>query len=248
MNNDNPNPREVIDKAINANIARIRTTFLAEVIEYRIRDNGYPVVDIRPIVKGRDNNGNTYDRAVLFGLPYCPPSGAGFVVYVPLAVGDVVECAALERSADEYMQNGSKNYAAVDPRRHDENDAIVLNKVRDFNAEYSNNVVQNDNLIIAKIDGSCRFEIRQDGSIVSHSADVRLGSAAATQAVALAPEVLAQLADIASALNILSVWYSAGVAAATAIGSPQPALFVPSAPTPNLITPALNGATKVKAE
>lgn len=244
---DTPNPRAITDKAIAANVALIRTSFLAEVIEYTINENGVPLVDVKPIVQGRDNLGVNFERAPITGIPYNPPSAGGFIVYAPLQVGDIVECGVYERSAEEYTANGSTNYAPANPRKHHEADAFVRTKVRARIDNIEDSQVNETDLVIGLIDGSARFVITPGGVVTVHSADVRLGDATASQAVALNPAVLAQLQAIASSLAPLITWYNAGVAAAISAGVPVPAQFLPATPPAPVYTATLNGATKVKA-
>lgn len=241
------NPRKIIDKAVAANTARLRTTFLARVEAYTV-DNGVPLVDVRPIVKGRTNNGGVYERAVLYDLPYCPPAAGPFVVYLPLAVGDVVECGVFERSAEEYFVGGSASYEAVDPRRHDERDAYVRARVRSRTQPLAAAVASATDLVIGFADGTTRIVITSSGAVHVVSGDVRLGSATANAPVALNPNVLAQLQAIAAAVGPLVTWYNAGVTAAVAAGVAVPAQFLPATPPATPYTAALTGAAKVKAE
>jgi len=246
---DIPNARETIDKAINANVAGIRTTFLAEVTAYAVNANNIPLVDVRPIVHGRDNKSVTYGRAVLTEIPYYPPSAGAFIIFAPLAIGDIVECCAFERSSVEYVINGSTDYAAGDPRRHSYADAYVRGKVRSRADALASNVSSagSADLVIGFADGSSRIAIKASGEIIVNGTQVRLGSDTAASAVALNPEVLAQLQALSGAITGLLVWYNAGVASAVLAGVPVPAMFKPLDIPASPYTPALVGATKVKA-
>lgn len=248
MANETANVRAIIDKAVAANTARLRTSFLARVEAYTT-EGGVPLVDVRPLVRGRTNADAKFDRAILYDLPYCPPAAGPFVVYTPLAVGDIVECGVFERSAVEHFVGGNAEpYDADDPRRHDERDAYVRTAVRSRNKPLDASVASSTDLVIGLVDGSARIVVTAAGAVQIVSGDVRLGDAAAASAVALNPAVLTQLQAIAAALTPLSVWYNAGVAAATLAGVPIAAMF---APAPGVAAPvyaaSLVGATKVKA-
>lgn len=234
------NPREVFDKAIRANLGTVHTTAVCKVLSYDLND-GAPKADVQPVHKYRTNTGEFIDPPILYDVPVPPLSWGDFVIHAPLNEGDFVVVSYSERSLDDWLTNGGTNIEAKDPRRFNDQDAIVLRRIDPDGAGADSASVQSGALTLSKRDGSVRIVITADGKVVLESDNIFLGSEGATKKVALAEDVEAEIQSVRSAL----AGHTHPVAGVTpGMGSVTTASPLPVIPT----TVGPTGADKVKAE
>ncbi len=234
------NPREILDKAVRANLGSVHTTEVCRVVAYDL-SGGTPVADVVPVAKRRTNTGEFVDPPTLYDVPVPPLSWGDFVIHAPLNEGDFVIVSYSERSLDDWLTNGGTDVEPKDPRRFSDQDAVVLRRIDPDGAGPDASTVQADALTLANRDGSVRIVINGDGSVVIDSDEIFLGSAGATKKVALAEDVEAEIASVRSAL----AGHTHPVAGVTpGMGSVTTATPLPVIPT----TVGPTGADKVKAE
>ncbi len=182
------NPRTVLDKAIRANLGGVHTAEVCKVLAYDLNE-GVPVADVRPVNKRRTNLDEFVDAPILYGVPVPPLAWGDFVIHAPLNEGDHVLVSYAERSLDEWLANGGDEVEPRDSRRFSESDAVVLRKIDPLSQAPSSDAIQADALTLSKRDGSARVIINADGSVVVDSNTIKLGSSAASDAVALSSKV-----------------------------------------------------------
>jgi hypothetical protein len=213
---------------------RIHTALVARVETF---EEDTRLADVQPLVKGRTREGAHVERAPLYAVP-CPALAWGdWLIAAPYQKGDHVLVLVLERSHEEWRDGQVGTLEPSDERRHDLRDAFVLMRVDADGAIPSAPALQSGALTLSRRDGSVQVVLSPGG--------VQLGDHTAADAVALAPEVLAQLQAVAATLGPIVTWYNLGVAAANTAGSPVPATFAPGSVGPTY-SAALAGATKVK--
>ena len=237
------NPREVLDRAIRANLGAVNTVVVCRVLAYDL-NNGAPKADIQPVHRHRTNRGDFIDPPTLYDVPVPPVMWGDFVIHAPLTVGDYVLAAIADRSLDEWLENGGSKVDPDDPRRFNLQDAVVLGRVDPFESGASGSSVQADALTLSKRDGSVRVIINADGSVVVDSGDIRLGSAAASVFVSLASKVDQFITFLD---GVVTSWVpvagDGGASLKAAYIAARTSLYgAPPIPIPT------TGATKVKAE
>jgi hypothetical protein len=213
---DTPGDADLLLEAGRAAVARVHTCLPGVVVSY---DRTKQSATVQPAVRGRYKDPSTgelvtYQMPVIANVPVAFPSGAGLSITWDLESGDPVTLVFAERSIDEWKTVGGSDATPRDVRRHDLSDAIAIPGGRPFSdpvpaAGYAENA------------GVLRCD------------DLRLGSAAASDFVALASLVLARLNAIVTAFNTHT--HPTGVGPT---GTPVTPMGVP----------ASVAATKVKAE
>lgn len=198
-------------------IARIHTALPGKVVSY---DRVSQTAVVRTAVQFKFAHPDTglptdYEAPAIARAPVAFPGGGDFSFTWELAAGDDVLLVFAERSLDEWKsRGGAQAVAAGDVRRFDVTDAIVIPALRS----------PADPIPAAGIDAT---------AMVIRGPEIRLGSASATQFVALANLVLAEL----NALRAEIILHTH----ATGIGPTGPAIGVGA-------SSGAVAATKVKAE
>ena len=173
---------------------------------------------------GSDGADECFRVPPLTGCPVMfPGAGSAYALTWPLAAGDTVAVLIAERSIAEWLETGGTATEPADPRRHDYSDAFILPGA-------------------LHVAATATADMHDPAALVAFAASIKLGSAAASSAVALQPEVTTDLSTLESAI----------VAAATAAGSigdvAQWSAFSSTLSAALTGWPAAAGATKVEAE
>lgn len=152
-----------------------------------------------------------------------PGAGSTYALTWPLAAGDTVAVLIAERSVAEWLETGATATEPSDPRRHDYSDAFILPGA-------------------LHVAAGATSGMHDPAALVAFAPSVKLGSASASSAVALQPEVATDLDTLATALQNAAT-------AAGAIGDPgQWSAFATTLAAALAAWPAAAGATKVEAE
>lgn len=207
---------QVLREAADARVALVHTGTPGKIVAY---DHTTQKATVQPIPRGayRDDDGEVrrYDFPAIANVPVMFPSASGYAITFPITIGDHGWLEFGERSIDEWLATGEGTTEPLDLRRHDLSDAVFYPGTRSFaNA-----------IAAAGIDVA---------ALVVEGANIKLGSSAATLAVALNDQVLADL-------NALKLAVAAAVIAPGDGGASLKAAIAGW-------TPSAAGATKVKAE
>jgi hypothetical protein len=218
MPSETPDLGDLLAEAVAFARGSIATAIPATVVAY---DPVRQAVTAKPTVSGRYQDPDTgalipFPLPTISNVPVAFPSSAGFAITWPLAPGDTVYLLIADSSLDEWKATGNPENLPQDTRRFDLTDAIAIPGLRPFTRP------------IPATGWSAT-------ALVVEGVDIRLGSSAAGDPVALSTLVAAELARIVTAFNLHTH---------TATG--------PTAPTTPPITPmAAPGnvaSAKVKAE
>lgn len=215
---DNPTEFELLSEAVAAGLGPVRTSIPGRIIDY---NSTKQTATVEVVVRSRYFDTATeefifYQPKPISNVPVQWPSGDGGSLTWPLAAGDPVTLVFADRSIDEWKSTAQNDNTPRDPRRFDLSDAIALPGARSPRSPLSS----------AAIDGS--------DVVLRAKNSVRLGDSTATDFVALASKVDAEIDKLWTAL---SLHVHPGVT--TGPGSTgAPVVVDTSAPT---------GATKVKA-
>lgn len=211
MSTNVPTLKDALAAATSKALEGVHTSMPGTVVSY---DRTTQTATIRPAIRQtyRDGSGKLTTEKLpdIPSVPVLFPTSAAASLTFELAAGDPVILVVGEASTDEYRTSGAEDNTPQDVRRFDLSDSVAIPGGRPV--------------------GSTDYA---DGAAVLRSDDIRLGSSAASDFVALASLVLAQLNSIYTQLQ--NHTHSTGV------GPTGPAVGVTVAPT----SPA---ATKVKAE
>lgn len=179
-----PTIAEVIRRAVEARLVDVHTAIPARVTRY---DATTCVVDAAPLVRAPETAEDgtvTYTALpVVTNVPVAFPGAGGFRVTFPVAVGDTVLLVFTEASLDRWMQFGGE-VDPEDPRRFALSDAIAIPGVRP---------------------AAQAVAAATDAVVVESTADIRLGTKTAAEAVALASKVATELNTLKSAINTAPV-------------------------------------------
>lgn len=218
-----PSEADNLLRAVKAQTARIHTSIPGVVVSY---DAATQTADVRPAVKSfsRDAKGaiTAATQPVIPAVPVAFPEGGGFSITWPLEAGDPVLLVFCERSLDEWRSVTGDDHEPQDPaRRHDLMDAIAI-------PGGSSPV------------SALGTDAWAAGALVVRGDDLRLGSATASDFVALASLVLAELNALRAEL-ILHTHTVAGITPGGGSVASLPAIGIGAAS-------GSVAAAKVKAE
>ncbi len=220
---DTPELAAIMRAAASGALAKVHTAIPAKIVSY---DAATQRAVVQPAIQGKFRAPGSeevinVELPKIARVPVAFPSAAGFSITWPLSVGDPVTLIFAERSLDEWLTTGNDSNTAADPRRFDLSDAIAIPGGRPFN----------DPIPAAGVEA---------GVMVVRATMIKLGSASASDFVALASKVEAQLARIEAAMvAALAIPLDGGV------GLQASFLVALTVPGP---FPASTAATKVKAE
>lgn len=217
---DQPSETDTIREIVRSEIARLHTSIPAVVLSY---DRTTQRATVQPVVRFSRRDAETGERVTYQAPPIanCPvawPSSGSASLTWDLANGDPCVLVFSERSLDEWLTTGEIDNEPADPRRHHLSDAVVFPGARSFA----------DALPAAAYAA---------GATVLRGADIRLGSSAASDAVALSSLVSGALSTLKTAITATVVVAGDGGASFKAT-----LLAALSSWPPSL------GASKVKAE
>lgn len=109
----------------------LRVAFPAQVLRY---DSEKQLCDVQPLVRDRfqdeDDGWTSITLPPIPNVPVCWMRGGGFVMTMPLAVGDIVEILVNDRSLDQWIEQGGVQDPA-DQRRHNLSDAVAIPGLHD---------------------------------------------------------------------------------------------------------------------
>lgn len=224
-----PSTADLHEQAGSAATARVNVALPGTIVTYD-HDLQMAAVQIVPCFRKRDDDGAPvkYRPPVVHGVPVAFYGGSGFSDTFPLSVGDPGILLFCDRQIDEWKATGARTTEPQTLRRHSLNDAIFIPGARSFA----------DPVPAAGLDATAR---------VIRAPELRLGSASASDYVALASQVQTALAALEAALDAAS---NAALLAATAGdgGTLAFTAFQSSLQTALAAWPPAMAATKVKAE
>lgn len=210
-NADNPGFEVVLEEAIEAKRAEVRTYLPGEVLSYDHEDQR---AKVRPTVTLRRRDPETdeakFYTPIIANVPVAFPSSSGHSITFPLSEGDTVELQFASRSLDEWLESGTDSAPIEpnDPRRHDVTDVVARPTLRSFADALGD-------------------ERRDPDALVIYSDDeIHLGSDDPDQFVALADDVKSEISSLSSTVNALVTAYNGhthdgNVVAPTAQGVPH---------------------------
>lgn len=218
---DTPDDETLIKDIARQAVAKVGTMLPGRILSY---DRATQTCTVRPLIRRSRRDPVTGARISYLPEPvsnvpvWFPGGSAGGLTY-DLAAGDDCLIFMAERSLDEWKGTGRDDNTPADfMRRHDLTDAIVFPGVRP---------------IVDPLPATAYAS----GAVVLRGGDVRLGDSTATDFVALASLVLAELQHLAAQFN-----------AHTHLYAPGPGTPVPTATPIPTATPATSvAADKVKA-
>lgn len=184
MSTPAPTLADLLRQTQAAALGRVHTATPGTILSY---DAARQAATVQPALRIPSTDPETGARVFrkLPPIASCPvlwPSGGGCSLTWPLEQGDPCTILVAERSTDEYRATGGRDVEPQDPRRFDWSDALVLPAWTPFNAP----------IPTAGIHATAAV-LRAD--------ELRLGSSAATDWIALASLVLARLNAIETAFN-----------------------------------------------
>lgn len=81
---------------------------------------------IQGVVTDSEENETNEDISPLVDVPICFPSGGGFILTMPIAVGDEVLVVLASRCIDSWWQNGGYQNVPMETRMHDLSDGFAI--------------------------------------------------------------------------------------------------------------------------
>lgn len=165
---NDPELEDVIRAAVRSETAKIHTSTKGIVISYdRVKQSA----TIQPVIESAFYDGEAlvqYLPEPIANVPVQFPGSNTFAITWELKAGDPVTLVFAERSLDEWKSTGKRDNKPQDFRRFDITDAQALPGGHSFSAPIGSNGVDAQSMVIL-------------------GAMIKLGSSAASQAVALGP-------------------------------------------------------------
>ena len=210
---------EVLQEMLDGRLARLHTGMAGKVIAV---DMALQKVTVQPPILFRRvraaGENEAHNPPPIPGVPIAFFSTLAGAITADVVVGDLGWLMFGERSHEEWFALGTEDNEPQDPRRHALADAVFLPGVRPFSSPLPP-------------------DTHAPGAIVINGADVRLGDATATEFVALASFVLAELNSLKTAFDAHTHVYIPGTLPTVVTG-------------PGPVAPVVGSvaATKVKAK
>lgn len=188
-----PTQREALDRVLKAGRRSLHTAFPAKVLAY---DAAAQTVDVEPQLMREleDDEGALGYEALptLYDVPVQWPRAGGFVLTMPIAVGDFVEILCAEQSTLVWRDKGEVSEPGLS-MPHGLNGCIAKPGWYPDAGRLAD--VSTTDLMIGKADGSASIRIKADGTVV-------LGGEQGAQLVALANKVDALFKALLSAVPV----------------------------------------------
>lgn len=113
---------DVIDslqKMVAGEISGIHTSTVGKVVSY---DSSKGLASVKPSIKYKTANGDSYDYPIIVNVPVFFPTGGDTQITYPIKAGD--DCCLIfsERSMDDWLSGGSSS----DPRKFDLTDCMAF--------------------------------------------------------------------------------------------------------------------------
>ena len=149
---------------IKSALSKIRTAFLAKVVNVYKEKN---LVDIFPIIKGVDANGNELDQVPIFRIPYFQYVGGSNKIIITPEVNDYGLCITSDRDITNFKINRKETKPAT-LRMFDARDSFYVGGF--LNEKQIKNLIEiNNNGIKVKTDGTMTIEATGEIDIISDS-------------------------------------------------------------------------------
>ena len=194
--------------------AEIHTCMPGRVVSYDDA-TGRAVVelDIKERIAGDGDEDDTYDAfSTLVEVPVMAWKRGDWIIHSSVTKKEPVMVHFAERSLDEWLETFERGIEPVDPRRFDLNDAIAVPGLLTAKHPISASVREAGSLTIAKIDGSVRIRLKENGGIemIPGTGQVCVGEGVlgalslATPSDAKINEIITQLNLVITAVNVLT--------------------------------------------
>lgn len=188
--------RQSFDKAITANLMAQHTLLICQVTSYDL-NGGFPIADLKPINKFMKNDGTYLEPSEMLQIP-CPPlEFGGFLIHARYKKGDFVVVEVMERSLEEWLENGKPGVEASNKNYRQLKDAIVSRKIRFSKDKIS--ALSEDALLITNPEQTAYIKLEENGRVLIQSEDINLGGLNGKK-VALEPEVKAEISALRAEL------------------------------------------------
>lgn len=149
---------------IKSALSKIRTAFLAKVVNVYKEKN---LVDIFPIIKGVDANGNELEQVPIFRIPYFQYVGGSNKIIITPEVNDYGLCITSDRDITNFKINRKETKPAT-LRMFDARDSFYVGGF--LNEKQIKNLIEiNNNGIKVKTDGTMTIEATGEIDIISDS-------------------------------------------------------------------------------
>ena len=195
---ETPTLAKLLKYAIESRLLEVHTALVAKVESY---DAKKQLVDVSPVLTQpvRTPNNEWYSETlpILCDVPVLFPRAGGFFISFPIQPGDFVQLIFNEVDIEEWLENSSPNIA--DNKRFSLNGAVALPGV--YPQAKTLLDAHKSNLVLGKDQG---LQIHIDEQ------KIRLGSADASEALALATKVKEELDRIKAAFNTHTHFPAAG--------------------------------------
>lgn len=214
----------ILRKSIRAIAQGLQIGVLAEVVSY---DSDSRSGTVQPLMVDPVSGERP---APMPKIPFFHVRGGPFILRAPPAAGDAAIVMVLDRSFDEWLLSGDADAEPAVSWLRNPSHAVAWVGIGSFNEDVLPGISADD-LILGLTDGSAFFSMTPGGVAVVKSADIRLGSASASDPVVLRAELVSWLTTLMTSLGSGS-------------NSGGPVVWGVPLPSPG----SISGSSKVKAE
>lgn len=148
---------------IQSELYKMRTAFLAKVVAVYKDKN---LVDVLPVIKGVDGDGNELEQVPIFRLPYFQYRGGINQVTITPAVNDYGLCVTSDRDITNFKLYKKETKPAT-LRMFDARDSFYLGGFFNTEKQLHNYLEINDNGVKIKTDGTMTIEATGETEIIS---------------------------------------------------------------------------------
>ena len=210
---ETPSWAALMRRAADERVGQMHTAIPGRVVKY---DAATQKAWVQPVVKGISPvDGSSVKMPQLPSMPVVFPQGGGFSITWPLKPGDTVLVIFSEQAMAQWLISGNDDAEPEHPWRFELTDGIVLAGMRPFVGSLTS--PSDTEMKLGLEDETAQIVINVDGGVVVKSDDVRLGSAAASDFVALSSLVAAELVKIQTAISGVGGVYTPGAVAAAQV-------------------------------
>lgn len=234
--NRNTPPSELLELIVRNRLAEMNCCVPARVETY---DNSEQKVSVKPLIK-KKVSGQIISLPVIPSVPVVFPRAGRAFISLPIKKGDYVLLLFSDRSLDSWLNQGGE----VDPqdeRTHHLTDAVAFPGIHPFSDPIPN--TGSDNLVVGLESGQATLEIEPNGNVniqaqdisvtgndvtvnaadaVVEASSVKLGSAGASEGVALGDVLKTFIDAFVLTFNAHTHLYSPGPGGPTPTATPVP--------------------------
>lgn len=158
---------------IRQELQRVRTGMLVTIkAVHPDKNGGPPTVDVQPLVKQIDGQGNATDHGTIYGLATHRIQGGDFAIVNDPVVGDIGSIAVHDRDISAVKSSGGKSSPPGSFRRHDPADGVYTSQVLNKKPVHMIQVVRDGQGNVTSINITSPAQLNFNGVVIDKDGNI----------------------------------------------------------------------------